>query len=241
MPEGVVELIFDMQETPKSLYWGVKYPAETQFQRAWVSGQRLGPIVIQSGPSTMMGVRFRPGGAWPFFNKALPDLTDYVVPLDLIWGFKAQDVRDRLLAANSLAARFRILESFLSSFIGADTEPDPLVAFALGQISQNPAAATIGEMVERSGYSHRHFTESIKRKVGITPKELAKLNRFQRTLASVEAAREADQIDWRMLAMQSGYYDQSHLIHEFRLFSGFTPTAYLELERPFPNYLVEPI
>ena len=59
--------------------------------------------------------------------------------------------------------------------------------------------------------------------VGLTPKVFSRLRRFRRALDRV-ADRPA--VDWTVIALECGYYDQAHFIHDFRSFAGMTPTAY---------------
>jgi methylphosphotriester-DNA--protein-cysteine methyltransferase len=71
--------------------------------------------------------------------------------------------------------------------------------------------------------SHRHFIEVFQARVGTTPKLFQRLRRFQRALPLAQAGSDPD---WAQLALQVGYYDQSHLIRDFLAFSGLTPANY---------------
>lgn len=239
LPEGVVELIIDMQDHPKKLYQGPEHRRVTEFKSSWISGQRLGHIVIQAGPSTMMGVRFRPAGAWPFLPFPVSELTDQVVPMELVWGRWMADLRARLIAAKRVQVRFRILEAFLWSQVREDWRADELIEFVTRAIAARPHGISIGDLVELVGCSHKHLIERFKNRVGLAPKAYARIQRFQRVVAAIEQ-NEGKSPDWIEIARVCGYYDQSHFINDFRSYSGFTPTAYLDRPRPFLNYLVEP-
>ena len=89
-------------------------------------------------------------------------------------------------------------------------------------------------MLDRIGYSQRHFNQLFADEVGLTPKRFLRVRRFQRVIASV-AGRES--VDWADLALRCGYYDQSHFVHDFRSFSGLTPAAYLSHRTPHLNHL----
>jgi AraC-like DNA-binding protein len=73
--------------------------------------------------------------------------------------------------------------------------------------------------------------------VGLTPKVFSRVLRFQRVLALIRRDR---QIDWADVAVASGYYDQAHFIHDFRAFSGMSPTAYLRADVRQRNHVPLP-
>ena len=92
----------------------------------------------------------------------------------------------------------------------------------------------IGQMADEIGISHKHLLREFDRCVGLTPKTFARVCAFQRAIQSVG---HKAQVEWAETAARCGYYDQAHLIREFRVFSGLTPTNYLMKRGPFLNYL----
>lgn len=97
---------------------------------------------------------------------------------------------------------------------------DPALRLAIAALEQDVPVATVGE---RLGLSPRRLIDTFSAKVGMTPKRFARVRRFQRVLAAITTANPPP---WAELALQCGYFDQAHLIHEFRAFSGLHPTAY---------------
>jgi AraC-like DNA-binding protein len=89
-------------------------------------------------------------------------------------------------------------------------------------------------LANQIGISHKHLLREFDRCVGLRPKVFARLCAFQRVIQSVGRKLE---IDWAGTAALCGYYDQAHLIREFRSFSGLTPANYLIKRGPFLNYL----
>jgi AraC-like DNA-binding protein len=88
--------------------------------------------------------------------------------------------------------------------------------------------------VHRIAMSSKRFIERFKADVGVTPKRYCRLLRFQRV---VSHAHQSAPTDWAGLALDCGYFDQAHLIHEFREFSGLTPTAYEAHRTTFQNHV----
>jgi len=94
--------------------------------------------------------------------------------------------------------------------------------------------ARITRLADEIGISHKHLLREFDRCVGLRPKAFARVCAFQRVIQWVGWKRE---IDWADAAVRCGYYDQAHLIREFRAFSSFTPGRYLARRGPFLNYL----
>ncbi len=81
-----------------------------------------------------------------------------------------------------------------------------------------------------AGVSSTHLAKRFKEIIGVTPKRLARSYRFAAIVFSIDPA---EPVDWADLAAGAGYFDQAHFGHEFRKFSGLTPTRYLEVRRQF--------
>jgi methylphosphotriester-DNA--protein-cysteine methyltransferase len=157
-----------------------------------------------------------------------------VVELETIFGREIEDLRDQLSEAADDDARFDLLESWLVRRVRARTHPTRSVSYALRVIQNGLDAARIGKIADTIGISHKHLLREFDRCVGLTPKLFARLCSFQRVIRSVGQKTE---VDWAGTAASCGYYDQAHLIHEFRAFSGLTPANYLIKRGPFLNYL----
>ena len=99
------------------------------------------------------------------------------------------------------------------------------------RLSPRPAVRlAIGDLRVAAGVSSTHLAQRFKELIGVTPKRLARAHRFT---ATVFALNPAEPVDWSGLAVGAGYFDQSHFGHEFREFTGLTPTQYIEVRRRF--------
>ncbi len=96
----------------------------------------------------------------------------------------------------------------------------PAVAYALCAFDRVPQLAAVAEVGAQVGYSARRFIALFKDEVGLTPKAYCRVRRFQ---AAIERLRGERAVNWSALAADCGFYDQSHLVHEFRAFAGLTP------------------
>jgi methylphosphotriester-DNA--protein-cysteine methyltransferase len=97
-------------------------------------------------------------------------------------------------------------------------------------IVANSGTVAIGDLSEAAGVSNTHLAQRFKELIGVTPKRLARSQRFASTMLAIDPA---ELIDWGDVAASAGYFDQAHFGHEFREFTGLTPTQYIEARRRF--------
>ncbi len=211
------------------------FKRHTSFKRSWISGERDAPIVIEeTGVIHLVGVRFKPGGAYPFFRFPISEFTARVVELDSVWGGEIDRLRQQLADAAQPAAVFAHLEGWLSRRLTGQAEPCRPVAFALDRIRIGGEDARIGRIVEQTGISHKHLVREFDRHVGLSPKTFARVCAFQ---SAVKHIGFKPSVDWADTAAACGYFDQAHFIREFRSFTGMTPAVYLNRRGPFLNYV----
>ena len=184
-----------------------------------------------------MIVAFKKGGGFPFYSFPMSTLADTVAEADLVLGMGIHDLREQLLAAKSSRRMFQLVESFLLCQAGEgihDSIPTTCVQHALLSIIHSPAVRCLHELSEQIGYSQKHFIDLFKAQVGVSPKQYLKIMRFQKAIRAIER----DELPrWNQIALECGYYDQAHFIHDFKLFSGFTPNEYLKRKTPLRNYI----
>jgi len=234
LPDAAVELIIDLGEGAKKLYDRRDTLRYNGYQRCWISGMQREYIVIgaEKGAS-MMGVHFRTGGAAPFFGFPISELTGNVVELDLIWKREILSLREQLLEAASIEAKFDLLEAYLIGKAQSRLEPDRTISAALATLQSWPVIP-LRELACRLGVSHKQMIARFDCRVGLTPKFTSRILRFRNSLASAHGVSEPD---WSDLAAKYGYYDQAHLIHEFQEFAGMTPSQYHTNRTLYPHYI----
>jgi AraC-like DNA-binding protein len=180
-----------------------------------------------------MGAAFRRGGGFPFFRLPAGELHNAQVSLDVLWGAKAAELRERLLEAQTPDARFQILEQALFEQAARFTR-HPAVALALTEFGKVPQPRKIGDVTDQIGLSPRRFIQVFNDEVGLTPKLFCRVRRFQEVLRVI---RQKPVIDWAGVASDCGYFDQAHFIHDFRAFSGINPTTYAAHKGEFTNHV----
>ena len=200
-----------------------------------VAGARSQSIVIDTSTSlSFIGVRFRPGGAFPFLPLPAGEIEGLSVDPAAVWGRQIHDLREQLLASRAPEARFRILERFLLDRLHKAREPHRAVRYAIDVIGRTEGAASIGAIVDRTGLTARRFIAAFREEVGLAPKVFCRLARFRRV---IETLRTPGQVDWADVALDCGYFDQSHFIRDFRSFAGVSPSAYLRHRTSSVNHI----
>jgi AraC-like DNA-binding protein len=233
-PDGAIELMINLGD-PQKLCHLTDRKQEVIFRRSWISGERGEPIVInESGYVHLVGIRLRPGGGWPVLGRPLSEFTGRVVELEAVFGREIDRLREQMGETRNDGERFALVESWLLTRMRAGTAPSPAVRYAVNAIRRGVEGLRIGQIAEETGLSHKHLLREFDRCVGLTPKMLARVCAFQRAIFWI--GHKTD-VDWADAAAACGYYDQAHFIHEFRAFSGLTPSRYLSRRGPYLNYL----
>lgn len=203
-------------------------------KRALMSGARTGYCVIGTdAKDRVFGIQFVAGGTAPFVRVPASELANQSVSLVDVWGAHVAELRERLLGAEDRHQMFRIAEQALLGLVVRPLELHPAVSFARDELCKG-CNITVASLLQRIGISQRRFIELFEKQVGLTPKVFLRVRRFQRILQIVGKARE---VDWAQVALDCGYYDQAHFIHDFREFSGLTPTQYLACATQHLNHV----
>ncbi len=225
LPGGTVEIVFNLHDDVVQVSNSKDKTGLRSFRHALVSGPQSkffdGEIPARA---SLIGVHFKPGGAYPFLGLPANELLNSIEPLDALWGGRAVSLRERLLEANGTTSKFRILEDFFLTEMRRCLPLNSAVEFAVNKLHWASSSSRISEITGKLGMSPRNFIEIFSKQVGLTPKLFSRLQRFQRVVRFTETVHK---IKWNDFCLKCGYYDQAHLIHDFRTFAGCTPTDYL--------------
>jgi AraC-like DNA-binding protein len=175
--------------------------------------------------ASVLGVHFRPGGAFPFLGISPSEIVDSHVPLEDLWGSGAQLLREQLLETGSPRERLRLVEAALLRRLRQARPGHPAVRAAVVALRDGGKGARVAEVAAAVGLSRRRFIEVFEREVGLTPKLYARLQRFhvvKQRMATLGGPRS-----WATFAIECGYFDQSHMLRDFVEFSSMSPASYL--------------
>jgi AraC-like DNA-binding protein len=221
LPSGHVSLMVNLHEDEFRTYHGRKAAIVRRRRGAAFSGPQAAPSVIDTEEQRrLVWVSFRLGGAAPFFETPLDETRDELVDLRDLWGRKGADLRDRVLGARTTDEMFGIVERALLDHLGPARERDSAVTFAVRALE---LGAPVSQVTAHLDVLPKRFVRRFRDHVGLTPKLFARVRRLQRLLGAVAST---EGVEWAEAAAEHGYYDQSHLVHDFRELTGLTPTEY---------------
>jgi AraC-like DNA-binding protein len=152
-------------------------------------------------------------------------LANRTVGLDALLGAEGERLASRLHDAPGWEARFGIVDGWMAERVGRADAPPAGVAHAWRRLGESDGRMEMGALAREIGCSRKYLAARFREHVGLAPKAVARVLRFER--ATRLLGRAGADVRWSALALACGYYDQAHLIRDFRQFSGQTPGAYL--------------
>lgn len=189
-------------------------------------------VIHVAAARTIMTIHFRPAGALAFLGCPLGDLENALIGLDELWGFSAELLRERLIAAGSAQQRVELMEHFLVGRMRrGQIWPQPLVVSTLRRAELNPSMR-VAKAQALSGLSAKRFNALFRSEVGLSPKAYLRVRRLQAVLRALNTPTQGAAI-----AADLGYFDQAHLVREFRAFTGITPTQYATRRSSMPGHV----
>ena len=178
------------------------------------------------GESRVFGVKFRPGGFRPFYGAAVSDLADRVVPAVRIFGKELKEFEKIGLSSCPEDERVRAANAF---FHARKPDPDPAVILAshlVDRILKEPEIKMVDDLVRLTGMGKRSLQRLFSEYVGVSPKWVIRRYRLHELIEKFNAGGEPD---WAQLALDLGYFDQAHLINDFKSIVGHSPREYKKL------------
>jgi AraC-like DNA-binding protein len=165
-------------------------------------------------------IQFKPGWSPTLFGVPANQLTDQLVTLEDLWASAGRDVTAELLEAQSVS---ELLHN-LSRAIAARTPSESTSARLARRAARlfEASETRVDTVADELGVSTRHLRRAFLESVGVAPKEFARGVRLQRAISASARSK-----NWGVIARDAGYYDQAHLIGDFRDLTGLTPSAFI--------------
>lgn len=229
LPDGCIELILNFGASVRE----VKANGEEQHQPLTVLvGQMTRPVMIApSGVVQLLGIRFQPGGTFPFLRLPMHELTNQVVELKALSAEFERDLLGCAKKESELLSKVASIQNLLGERVRGCKHESWLTSLA-AQIVQRGGQISIDRLAADAGVSGRQMERRFLCEVGLSPKQLCRILRFQQ----IFRALNHDEATWATVAVDCGYYDQAHLIRDFRQFAGLTPAALLQHSSALTEY-----
>ncbi len=228
IPDGSINLIFELDGFTRNVFDNETLEPNAQYSKVWLSGVQRNYISISvHKESEMFVVRFKPGGAYPFFGKPISDFTDKVLHAEEVFGSEIFEFRDALMKAAEPIDKKVVAVEWLERKFDENRIPKPEVFKSIQQIIIDPQFQqnNLKQLVEESGFSQKQFISLFKNYVGITPKYFQRIVRFSEILVKIQSESK---LSWAEISQDCGFYDQAHFIKEFQHFCGYNPETHLD-------------
>lgn len=220
LPDGCVEIILNFAKR----FTEIGERSEENLQpRHFLVGQMTRPVIIKpTGSVRLIGIRFHPGGTIPFVTMPMDEATDQIIELGAI----AADLERQFVAAAesvaSLQMKIAAIERMLAKRLRR-CGPGPSIVDLTARIVRAAGRVPVDTLAAEAGISTRQLRRRFLMEVGVGPKLLCRLLRFQQVFRAVDQ----NVAEWAGIAFECGYFDQAHLIKDFRQFAQQTPAVLL--------------
>lgn len=228
--DGCIELIFHYGDLFKKYTRGDEFLIQP---RSFVHGQVTRFIELEaSGNTGMFSIRFNPNGLQPFLNYSIGEITDQAATVYELWGNEGKVLEDRILNAKTSPERVTIAEDFLLKKL-APHQASKLTEHCLQSIVRSNGTIPIEQLAKDLSIGRRQLERKFVAAVGLSPKMLSRIIRFQNVLQMIENRRFTS---LTAVAYEGGFYDQAHFIRDFREFTGLNPKQYFSEDLEMARY-----
>lgn len=220
LPDGAVRLVFNFGDAPSA--------GEGDGLAVEAIGASVAPVVVRLRREVEgLSVTLRPGAAAALLGLPAGEIGGSAVHLDALWRGEGAELLERMVEAPDDAARVALLQAVLQRRL-RDGDAVPGNATAAMHAAQLIAASggrrPLREMATAVGVGERRLQQLFHAHVGLSPRAWSRLARMHGCL---RALRRHPAPDWADVALEGGFYDQSHLVNEFRSLCGVTPTEFM--------------
>jgi AraC-like DNA-binding protein len=220
-PNGAMALLIHLRNATASFYvddepHSIRVPL--------LAGPYSRSFHIDPSESTaVIGLLFRPGVARMFFPVAANELHNADIALSDLNPGEADRLLNDVCSATDERAQFLEMERYLNRKLKSAAAIHPAVSYAVEHLSRD-SGLRVRQVQLDTGLSHTRFIQLFHEHVGLTPKLFCRVRRFGMLLGHMEKSLP---VNWAEMATDCGYFDQAHLIRDFRAFAGMTPLEYI--------------
>lgn len=243
IPYGCVQFTFYLGERINSL--GSNNDSSYKDQ-AVVTGQISSFFdVFPQGKIRLITIVFKPFGAKPFFDFPIFEIQNNIIPIKDINNKEWLDLENRLGDCVDNKSIVSCLENNLlkkleknTLFNSYSSINNERIMLAINRIDDSKGTINIKDLSSLACLSDKQFNRIFADYVGMNPKNFLRIIRYQSVLLKLQNSniKDTKAVDFLDLVYDCGYYDQSHLINNFKEFTGYTPKEYIKLFSPCSEY-----
>jgi AraC-like DNA-binding protein len=224
LPDGAVRLVFNLGDAP-SAGEGAGQPVEA-------IGASAAPALVRlRGTVEGLSVTLRPGAAAALLGMPACEIAGTAVHLDQLWRGQGAELRECIATAPDDASRVEVLRAALERRLAQGDAASRRAAHAAAiraaqLIAESAGRRSLRDVAAAVGIGERRLQQLFQQQVGLSPRAWSRLARLHACLRAMRQPR-ARMPGWAELALEGGFYDQSHLVNEFKALCGLTPTEFL--------------
>ncbi|MBT2332781.1 helix-turn-helix transcriptional regulator [Variovorax paradoxus] len=218
LPDGAVRLVFNLGDAPSA--------GESAGHAVEAIGASVAPAIVRlRRKMDGLSLTLRPGAAAALLGQPANEIAGTAVHLDELWRGRGTELLERIALQPDDASRVSVLCAALQHRLAdGDAAIHPAAMRAAQLIAMSGGGRALREVAQAVGLGERRLQQIFRQQVGLSPRAWSRLARLH---ACVRALRLQREPAWADLALDRGFYDQSHLINEFQALCGLTPAEFL--------------
>lgn len=177
------------------------------------------------GAGRVFGIKFRPGGFYPFVKRPVSELTDHTFPIGAFFGAEGEQLEREILSLPDRTEMVACAEHFLRERLPEQDDAATVVGEIVYSIMADRAIGKVDDLAARLGVGKRWLQRTFSRYVGVSPKWV--IQRYRLHEATEQLNARGPNVDWPKLALELGYFDQAHFIKDFKALVGVSPSEYV--------------
>jgi AraC-like DNA-binding protein len=171
----------------------------------------------------VFGIKFKPGGFYPFYHFPISQLTNHSLPIEEVFGSKIKKTVEELLSQETDAEKIQTIEKFLSEYLPERNHLAEQTTQLVEYIAENREITKVEQLARLVMINKRTLQRMFHKYVGVSPKWVIKRCRLHEAAELAEAGKLPN---WSQIALELGYYDQAHFIKDFKSVIGKSPNEY---------------
>jgi AraC-like DNA-binding protein len=231
IPDGFTEVIFHYGD-----------PYEINIRKAWevqpksvVAGQIKKFFFLKNtGRSKVVGIKFKPAALAQIFGLDMGLITDNVIALQECQNDNLTALGLKVRGLSNYDSAIQVISNYLDELIPEHKVGELAIERAVGMIFQTKGIISVNELCKKLFLTERQLERTFKFYIGLSPKFYSRVIRFHQIF---KLMKEQDK-SWISLALEAGYYDQSHFIRNFKSFTGDDPTQYPFHDQNMANFFL---
>ena len=223
VPNGLVKLVIPFQNGLKATLDGqVRISTTHEITLIGIADIPSVVVDLEEKASGVIGIEFNPAGAYRFFHLSLAEITNKVLPLSDLLGKCARELQERVTNTMGVERKVSTVQQFLLEQF-CNYSGDEIFQFCVRKIIDTRGRIQVSQLEKQTGYSSRWLNMKFHSRIGISPKNLCSIIRFQQIYSDWA---KTNFTSFEQTDVYSYYHDQAHFIKDFKRFTGFSPSRF---------------